>query len=803
MAAASSSGAGVTARGIRILDSPQERRSPPAPWVSLGVDGFHGEEEEEEEAPLPRARGCDVYVGYGDGVRRMVAWLRAELEMLGVPCAALDRRRLGNAAARAAMDAAMVGVVVVTPVSLASPHAVEEIRAFLARGALVPVFVGVTRRDVVAEDVVEGRGHQWGAHGGRLWKAYGGDEAEWREAVEGLASAEPAVEVRVGDLRGSVFDVLEILGARLGRRAVALAISAWRAAADTEIPFQWNTGFVGRETELVELESTLRGGARALDKAAGKRPVNLHGAFSEGSFLDCVAVCVSGASGAGKTELALEFAHRHSHEYKKVLWVHGEARYLRQSYLKLADHLGVSVGDSISPSSTPADRARRRLHEIEGGAIAKVKKELTRDIPYLLVIDNLESERDWWDRRPLKDLLPLGARRTHVIVTTRLGGLHGTRTLELGNLDAPNAMRLMQGTRTFSDEDMAVLGEIHEKVRGVTLGLALVGAILSQVDIGPGELRGAMNDAPHRAPTWASNDDPTLRDNPGLVRLLDACFALAGREAAGLGAVAERLLEASSFFAPAPIPTAMLLRAAGTSASGETLWKRFRRTMALSCASPHAASHEQDALAALLRLGIARRSTHAGCISLHSVFRLFGRKVGSGRVARAVVQAIAAEGGGGAQHADHTWAACMSLFGLGAPAMSVELPPLELVCFVTRCVLPLAARCVAGYSAYSAALELLREATDGVLQAEDRYIGSPRRSNGSSYVELDPKVYQNLARARAELLVTRARMMVRAGERDIAEDHCLSAISILEVVSGDCHPDTLAVRAFLEEAVRV
>jgi len=97
-------------------------------------------------------------------------------------------------------------------------------------------------------------------------------------------------------------------------------------------------------------------------------------------------------------------------------------------------------------------------------------------------------------------------------------------------------------------------------VCGVPLGLALVGSILSEIAVSPAELREMMSYAPHRAPTWSPKDDAAVRDNPGLVQLLDACFTLLRWETpAGLGKVAERLLEASSFFAPpVPIPTAML-----------------------------------------------------------------------------------------------------------------------------------------------------------------------------------------------------------------------------------------------------
>ncbi|XP_066361415.1 uncharacterized protein [Miscanthus floridulus] len=221
----------------------------------------------------------------------------------------------------------------------------------------------------------------------------------------------------------------------------------------------------------------------------------------------------------------------------------------------------------------------------------------------------------------------------------------------------------------------------------------------------------------------------------------------------------------------------MLIRAACACAAGKTPWKRLTRELRRCCTSPRAPLEtgrvEQNALAMLLCLGIARRSTWAGCVSVHGVFRTFDRKIGSGRVARVVMETIAEQ---------------------------VELPPLELARFITRSALPLAARCVTGYSAYGAALELLREAIDVVLQAEDLYIDAPRRINDRKYVAIDPKVYRELAQARAELLVMQTRIMLRDGERAIAEDHCLSAIGLLEVACGDCHPKTLVAMAFLEQA---
>jgi hypothetical protein len=114
--------------------------------------------------------------------------------------------------------------------------------------------------------------------------------------------------------------------------------------------------------------------------------------------------------------------------------------------------------------------------------------------------------------------------------------------------------------------------------------------------------------------------------------------------------------------------------------------------------------------------------------------------------------------------------------------------------------LPLAERAATSHSAYAAAIALLREATDAVRCAEDQYGLSPRGSAGGC--DLDPRAFQDLAQAQAALLIARARMMVSGGEYGIAEDHCLTALNILEVVCGKAHQETWAVKAFLEQAVR-
>ena len=60
-------------------------------------------------------------------------------------------------------------------------------------------------------------------------------------------------------------------------------------------------------------------------------------------------------------------------------------------------------------------------------ALQRVRKDLSRHIPYILVIDNLENERYWWDNRDILELLPCLGGTMHVIVSTCVMNLDPVR----------------------------------------------------------------------------------------------------------------------------------------------------------------------------------------------------------------------------------------------------------------------------------------------------------------------------------------------------------------------------------------
>ncbi|WP_106322481.1 FxSxx-COOH system tetratricopeptide repeat protein [Actinoplanes italicus] len=132
-----------------------------------------------------------------------------------------------------------------------------------------------------------------------------------------------------------------------------------------------NPGFTGRDGMLGELYDTLRGGSRVAVQA-------LHG-----------------LGGVGKTQLALEYAHRFAGEYDLVWWIPSEQPEL------IGDHLAALARQlCLVPVDTPTPAAADALQE-----------HLRRTDRWLLVFDNAD------DRDHLAPWLPDGP--GHLLITSR------------------------------------------------------------------------------------------------------------------------------------------------------------------------------------------------------------------------------------------------------------------------------------------------------------------------------------------------------------------------------------------------
>ncbi|CAI0414557.1 unnamed protein product [Linum tenue] len=828
-----------------------------------------------------RLRSCDVFIGFHGrkpSLLRFTNWLRTELEAQGVSCFVSDRARCRNSRksglAEKAMDVSSFGIVVLTRKCFRNPYTIEELRFFADKRNLVPVFFDLRPGDCLVRDIVEKSGDLWEKHGGELWEHYGGVEKEWKEAVNSLSRVDEwKLEAQEGNWRDCIQRAVTLLGMQLGRRSVVDRVTKWREKADKEeFPFPRSDNFVGRKRELSELEFMLFGdvsGDTERDyfelKARHRRKKSMNLGWKlesvsgdNNKFKEPILwkesekeieirpkqnpryyarrrrssrkplygkgiACVSGEPGIGKTELLLEFAYRYHQRYKMVLWIGGESRYIRQNYLNLWSFLEIDVGLDHNSEKTKI----RSFEEQEEEAILRIKKQLTRNIPFLLIIDNLESEKDWWDQKPIMDLLPLFGGETHIIISTRLPRVMNLEPMKLSYLSGVEAMALMQGTTTtikeYSIPEVDALRAMEEKVGRLTLGLSIIGSILSELPINPSRLLDTINRMPLRDIPWSSSsrESNPLRRNTFLLQLFEVCFSIFDH-VDGPRSLANRMVQASGWFAPAPIPTPLLALAASKIPEKDRrkkAWRKLLSSMSCGLSSPYTKRSESEASSLLLRFNIARASTKPNSIHVNDLIKLYARRkvitstttTTSPETAQAMVRAVLNRGSI-FHHSEHIWAACFLTLGFGNEQKGVvDLQVSELLYAVKEVILPLAIRTFITLSRCKAGVELLRLCTDALEEADQAFVTPVEKWLEKSLcwrpiqtgAQLNPYLWQELALTRATVLETRAKLMLRGGVFDVGDDLIKKAIFIRASICGENHPDTVAARETLSKLGRL
>ncbi|GER47952.1 disease resistance protein [Striga asiatica] len=829
-----------------------------------------------------RLRSCDVYIGFHGHkplLLRFTNWLRGELEAQGLSCFVTDRARCRNSRKHSvvlkAMDGSTFGVVILTKNSFKNPYTIEELKFFSNKKNLVPLYFDLSPHDCLVRDIIEKRGELWEKYGGELWVQYGGVEKEWRDAVNALSCADDwKLEAYDGKWRDCILRAVVLLALRLGRRSVVDRLTKWREKVEREeFPFPRNENFVGRKKELSELEFMLFGDvcgeegkldyfeikAKSRRKNSkiegtkmrkGKEPVvqwkesekeiemqnpeisqtpqvfapesktiskkhNRRKQRSAKIVYGKGIACVSGEPGIGKTELLLEFAYRHHQRYKMVLWIGGESRYIRQNYLNLWSFLEIDVG-----VESFAEKGRTKsFEEQEEAAVARVRKELMRNIPFLVIIDNLESEKDWWDHKLVMDLLPRFGGETHVIISTRLSRVMNLEPLKLSFLSGVEAMSLMQGGGIIRDQSITeidALRVIEEKLGRLTLGLAIVGSILSELPINPSRLLDMLNRMPSASieiTAWSGRENNWLRRNTFLLQLFEVCFSIFDHADGRGSSLATRMALASGWFGPGPVPIPILSLAAHKipeKTKRARLWRKIVRSMTCGVASSYARRSESEGVSLLLRFNMARACAKDGLVQPNGLLRLYARARGGPGTARPVVRAVIARGS--IHHnPDHMWAACFLVLGFGKDPALVELRVPELLFFVKEVIVPLAVRAFATFSRCGAAVEVLRLCTEALEAADEAFVGPGEKwLDGSlcwrpvrTEAQLNPCLWQELALGRAGVLEVRAKLMARGAQFDIGDDLIRKAIFIRTSICGEDHPDTVAARETLSRITRL
>jgi|UniRef100_A0A2N9JA24 hypothetical protein len=814
-----------------------------------------------------KLRSCDVYVGFhgqNPNLVRFSKWIKSELELQGIACFVADRAKYSDNQSHEIADRVICsvsyGVVVVTNSSFLNHLSLEEIRFFAQKKNLIPLFFDTGPAEVMG-----------------LLNCNSIDK-ECKEAIDGLIkSNEFKLEANEGNWRSCVSKAAGLLRAKLGRKSVVerdVVVEGFE-----ELPFQRSRFFVGRDKEISEIETILFGcgdcqeqdcslqaikggeasgqsegladeesdvvisrGGRYISLEMGKskeptleawvEPVlgrnsfkrsNKYKKSKSGNYksLGSNVICINGVAGIGKTELALEFAYRYSQRYKMVLWVSGEARYFRQNILNLSLNLGLDVSADVEK-----ERGRiRSFEEQEFEAFKRVKKELFRDMPYLLIIDNLETEKEWWEGKDLHDLIPRNTGGSHVIFTTRLSKVMNFDAMQLSPLPLSDAMVLIRGRRRkdYPADESEFLGKFDEKLGRLSFGLGLIGSLLSELAIGPAALFEAINQVQLNegspCPHMSINEEQYCKNNPFLMKALHFCFAVLQQTNGRRNLLASRMLLVGGWFAPAPTSVSLLAAAAKNMPALGNRFKKWRNCLALTfgccsgCLAPQTWKSEEESALILVKLGLARRANkQSGCwIQFHPITQVFAKRKEGLLAAKAMVQSVR-KAGNPLINSDHQWASAFLVFGFKSEPPLVQLKAIDMVLYIKRTALPLAIHAFTTFSRCNSALELLKVCTNVLEEVEKSFVSQIQdwchgslcwKNKLQGNQRVDEYVWQDVTLLKAALLETRAKLLLRGGHFDSGEDLCRTCISIRTVMLGHNHAQTLAAQETLAKLVRM
>src|SRR5919199_6324855 len=262
-----------------------------------------------------------------------------------------------------------------------------------------------------------------------------------------------------------------------------------------------NPRFTGRDGMLTELRRRLHTGEGTLTVQA-----------------------LYGLGGVGKTQLAIEYAHRFAADYDLVWWIDAEQPVLIPEQLAaLAARLGLPTG------STVAATVERLLTELRG-----------RD-RWLLVFDNAERPADIADHRP--------GGAGHVLVTSRSpgwGALGGRPEVDV--LARAETIALLQARIPALDAELA--DKLAAELGALPLAAAQAAGYLEQTALPAADYLRRFRE--HRASLLARGE--VL----GYAGRVDTAWALSLERLRHRDPAAVQLLQLAACLAPEPIPLLLI-----------------------------------------------------------------------------------------------------------------------------------------------------------------------------------------------------------------------------------------------------
>lgn len=287
-------------------------------------------------------------------------------------------------------------------------------------------------------------------------------------------------------------------------------------------------------------------------------------------FAESAVVALYGIGGVGKTQLAIEYAHRAEDYYEIIWWIAAEQPELVD--LRLAN---IAVGLGLVPQG--ADRSI---------AAQTALGHLRRRSKWLLVFDNAT------DAAALSPWLPGGG--GHVLITSRIASWHELATpFELQVLRrAGSAELLRRGRGDLSDDEVELLGD---RLGDLPLAVAQATAVLAETGMAA---RDYLQLVEAKAAEILDEGAP-----PTYGLSLAAVTRLSLSRLDEANAAAAHLVRLCAFLAPEPIPVRVLIEAA--------------RIIGPGTGPPDGNGTVRDMVRQIVRYGLAR-SDHSG-LQMHQL----------------------------------------------------------------------------------------------------------------------------------------------------------------------------------------